>query len=318
MTDAGTGDDRERDPPDEADEPPEGGADGPRGTDADDAPDGRTNAAPEDGSDAGPKSDVDADRDDSATAASPNVDPGSSTGGRSDSAAEPSVTVGPSESPDDVGPTAKDGSADGGPSVREEPVAWFLTADSEGVAAVRDLLSTVALVALVGLFLFAVSGIWPPLVAVESGSMEPHMEKNDLVFIVDENRFAGEDAVAGVVTFEQGQENGVRSFGSYGDVIVFQPNGDNGVPIIHRAHIYVEEDEEWVARADEDHLRGDTCEEVRNCPAPHDGFITKGDDTPYYDQVAGRSTVVKSEWIKGRAEVRIPLLGWVRLQFAKL
>ncbi|NHN46186.1 S26 family signal peptidase [Halostella sp. JP-L12] len=239
------------------------------------------------------------------------------------SATGPDGEAAPERSPAD----ANDGSpterspADAGGADRvtgENPVEWFLKSDNEGVAALRDLLSTVALVAVVGLILFAVSGIWPPLVAVESGSMEPHMEKNDLVFIVDENRFTADGAVDGVVTYQQGQENGVRSFGSYGEVIVFQPNGQDGVPIIHRAHMFVEEDERWVERADEDHLRGETCEEVRNCPAPHDGFITKGDDTPYYDQVAGRSTVVKSEWVQGRAEVRIPWLGWVRLQFAKL
>ncbi|WP_135535186.1 S26 family signal peptidase [Halostella pelagica] len=200
----------------------------------------------------------------------------------------------------------------------ENPVTWFLTSDNEGVAALRDLLSTMAIVALVGLLLFAVSGIWPPLVAVESGSMEPHMEKNDLVFIVDEDRFAGDGAVHGVVTYQRGIETDERSFGSYGDVIVFKPNGDEGIPIIHRARFYVEKGENWVSDANESHIRGDTCEEVRNCPAPHDGFITKGDDTPYYDQVAGRTTVVKPKWIEGRAEVRIPWLGWIRLQFAKL
>jgi len=213
------------------------------------------------------------------------------------------------------------GDTDGGhgkDTAAENPVTWFLTSDNEGVAALRDLLSTMAIVALVGLLLFAVSGIWPPLVAVESGSMEPHMEKNDLVFIVDENRFAGNGSVHGVVTYQRGQETGERSFGSYGDVIVFQPDGENGVPIIHRARLYVEEDERWVEDANQSHLRGETCEEVRNCPAPHDGFITKGDDTPYYDQVAGRSTVVRPEWVEGRAEVRVPWLGWIRLQFASL
>jgi signal peptidase len=203
-------------------------------------------------------------------------------------------------------------------SADENPVTWFLTSDNEGVAALRDLLSTMAIVALVGLLLFAVSGIWPPLVAVESGSMEPHMEKNDLVFIVDEERFGGDGAVHGVVTYQRGQETGERSFGSYGDVIVFQPDGQNGVPIIHRARLYVEEGDRWVDDANQSHLRGQTCEEVRTCPAPHDGFITKGDDTPYYDQVAGRSTVVRPEWVEGRAEVRVPWLGWIRLQFASL
>jgi len=293
MTDAGTGDDSDRDPPErggppEADDGPESSPDVASGPNSDDVPDS-------DGA-TGPGSD-------GAAASGPGADHVSTTPPQRDGASgEPAAT----------------GSTDGGPDPREEPLTYFLRSDDEGVAALRDILSTVAMVALVGLFLFAVSGIWPPLVAVESGSMEPHMETNDLVFIVDEGRFAGDGAVHGVVTHQRGQDTGVRSFGNDGEVIVFQPNGNDGVPIIHRAHIYVEEGENWVDRADRDHLRADTCEEVRNCPAPHDGFITKGDDTPYYDQVAGRTTVVKSDWVNGRAEVRIPWLGWVRLQFARL
>ncbi|WP_135821852.1 S26 family signal peptidase [Halostella litorea] len=304
MTDAGTGDEPDRDPPD---------GDDPAG-DGDGGPEPSPDTAP--AADAGSGSDADAasgERADAATADADTALAADEERSRRGVASDGS----PSNGTDGDGPPTNRANDDG-PDPREEPVTWFLKSDNEGVAAVRDLLSTVALVALVGLVLFAVSGIWPPLVAVESGSMEPHMEKNDLVFIVDEGRFAGDGAVHGVVTYQRGQETGVRSFGSYGDVIVFEPDGSDGVPIIHRARFYVEEDEEWVDRANAEYLRGDTCEEVRNCPAPHDGFITKGDATPYYDQVAGRTTVVKSEWIKGRAEVRVPWLGWVRLQFAKL
>jgi signal peptidase len=173
--------------------------------------------------------------------------------------------------------------------------------------------------------LFAVSGVWPPLVAVESGSMEPHMSKGDLVYIVQEDRFAPQSAVAGsgVSTYQSANDaNGYSKFGDNGDVVVYLPNGnDRTTPIIHRARMYVEEGENWVERANDGALGGvDSCSEVPEnmCPAPYDGFITKGDWNPTYDQISGQSEIVKEEWIRGKAEVRIPFLGWIRLQFAKL
>ncbi|MFB9805374.1 hypothetical protein ACFFQF_08330 [Haladaptatus pallidirubidus] len=60
----------------------------------------------------------------------------------------------------------------------------------------------------------------------------------------------------------------------------------------------------------------DSCQELLNCPAPHAGFITKGDANDAYDQVVPISEPVKPSWIRGTAEVKIPWLGHVRLFFA--
>jgi signal peptidase len=215
---------------------------------------------------------------------------------------------------------------DDAPTIADDGLlTWFLNSPNGSVVFVRDVVSSVAAVAAIGLVLFAISGIWPPLVAVESGSMEPHMSKGDLVFIVDEQRYAPQSAVhdTGVSTHTSAQAaNGYSKFGNYGDVVVYRPYGDRGrTPIIHRARFYVEEGENWVQDADPDHLGTvDTCAEApRNqCPAPYDGFITKGDANSNYDQVQSQSDIVKPEWIRGKAQVRVPLLGWIRLQFAKL
>ncbi len=187
---------------------------------------------------------------------------------------------------------------------------------------VREVLSSVGIVVVVGLLLFGASGVWPPLVAVESGSMEPHMFKGDLVFVAEAGRYAPDTAVAGVVTYQRGEETGYRSFGSFGNVVVFRPDGRSGTPVIHRARLYVEEGENWVQRANPAFL-GDsqTCAEVVTCPAPHDGFITRGDNNPRYDQVgrsrsATLSTVVKPEWVRGNAKFRVPLLGCIRLELS--
>jgi len=187
------------------------------------------------------------------------------------------------------------------------------------VAVVRDVAVTVLAVLLVGGYLFAISGVWPPMVAIESGSMEPNMEVNDMVFVMDEERFQPAAAVdgTGVVTAQQGAETGYGQFGNAGDVIIFEPGGNGArTPIIHRAMFWVEAGENWCERADPDDLgRVNPGDEV--CEADHAGFITKGDANSNYDQAGfGRSGgPVKPEWIIGTAEVRLPGLGWFRLQF---
>ncbi len=182
----------------------------------------------------------------------------------------------------------------------------------------RELLSSVAIVAVIGLLLFAISGVWPPMVAVESGSMEPHMQKGDLIFITEPTRFAPDAAYdgTGVVTYERGEETGYTTFGSYGSVIIYDSPERPGPPIIHRARFWVQEGENWYAKADKDYVTADNCAELSNCPAPHAGFITKGDANPEYDQANGISGPVKPGWITGVARVRIPYLGWVRLGFS--
>lgn len=189
------------------------------------------------------------------------------------------------------------------------------------IGVVREVLSTAALVLLIGGLLFAVSGVWPPMVAIKSGSMEPHMSQGDLVFIVDDERLAADGSVdgTGVVPHDVATETGHQKFGDDGDVIVFRPdNRTNTDPIIHRAKFYVEEGENWYPRADESLVDADDCEELRNCPAPNEGFITKGDANTYYDQPQEMSGPVDPEWIQGKAMVRIPALGWIRLWWGDL
>jgi len=203
---------------------------------------------------------------------------------------------------------------------------WLLTTDEPSIVVLRDVVSSVGTVVLIGALLFAISGLWPPLVAVESGSMEPHMHRGDLVFVMEEDRLEPGQGVGGtgVVTYEAAREvdrenedqRGYRSFGEYGNVVVYERDGRATSPIIHRAHLYVEEDERWVSRANEDYLSEDaTCDTVSSCPAPYDGFVTKGDANSGYDQADNQriSGVVKPEWVRGRAKARVPYLGHVRL-----
>jgi len=207
------------------------------------------------------------------------------------------------------------------------------TADAGGTERdplLKELTISILAVLLVGIYIFMVSGVWPPMVAVESGSMEPNMNVNDLVFVMDSDRFQPSEAQGetGVVTARTGEETGYEQFGGHGDVIVFNPNGDEQrTPIIHRAMFWVEEGERWVERADPEYLGGaDSCSDLSTCPAPNDGFITKGDNNPSYDQAGGGQfrvgpnsggafRPVQSEWVVGTAEIRVPRIGWLRLRF---
>ncbi|ERH08340.1 MAG: signal peptidase I [halophilic archaeon J07HX64] len=211
---------------------------------------------------------------------------------------------------------------------KKGPEGWGVeTSEEEGgtnwALLARDLATSVVSVLLLGAYLFAVSGIWPPMVAIESGSMEPNMQVNDLAFVMDTDRFQPNGSVemangsdTGVVTAAVGTETGYSQFGNSGDVIVFEPNGDSRrTPIIHRAMFWVEQGENWCEHEaiDPAFLR-DTDED--RCTATHAGFITKGDNNPTYDQ-AGRAPItapVRPGWVIGTAETRIPWLGWFRLQ----
>lgn len=248
-------------------------------------------------------------------------DPGGSSP-RDDGADAPSADVPPPSPPDgdstepQQAPTPEPGQERPVPSATEQPLVWYLRSRRPLVVASRDVISSVLLVLTIGLALFAVSGVWPPLVAVESGSMQPNMARGDLVVVVDEDRFSSQLATEdGVVTAAAAEGTGHASFGEPGSVIVYRPDGDSGTPIIHRAAMYVEEGDRWVSDADPQYLGPvDECTDVpQSCPAPYDGYVTLGDANPQYDQISGQSTLVRPEWIQGRAVGQLPYLGCIRL-----
>jgi len=110
----------------------------------------------------------------------------------------------------------------------------------------RDALTAGAIVALILLILLAYSGIWPPMVVVESGSMQHDIpgkpavshigviDTGDLVLIKTADR-------ASIQTYIDGVKSNYKTYGEYGDVIIYYPNGERDqIPIIHRAIVYLE------------------------------------------------------------------------------
>ena len=195
--------------------------------------------------------------------------------------------------------------------------------DERGGSFLDDFATSVLAVVGIGLLLFAISGVWPPMVAIESGSMQPNIGVGDLVFVMEEDRFPSDRAIegTGVATVYSSTGSDYRKFNKAGDVIVYEPDGDGrATPVIHRAQFYVEEGENWYDAADPKHLPEDvdSCDDLEHCPAEHDAFITRGDNprtNMQYDQVQGVSRPVRPEWVIGTAEFRVPGLGWLRLNF---
>ena len=218
---------------------------------------------------------------------------------------------------DESGADGSDGPAD--PEGPVEWLRWLWTTDHAGVAYVREVATSAGAVVAVGLLLFAASGVWPPMVAIESGSMQPNMGVGELVFVMDEERLSPDAAHGdtGVVTYRAGKEVDYRQFADYGDVIIYRPDNRSGTPVIHRARFWVNEGENWYDEASAAHVgNADDCEELNNCPAPNSGFITKGDNpatNSEYDQVTGLSPPVKPSWVVGTAEFGVPGLGYVKL-----
>lgn len=181
----------------------------------------------------------------------------------------------------------------------------------------RDVVSTSLAVVAVAFLVVLATGVWPPFVAIESGSMQPNLQEGDLVIIVEEHRLEDPEAVdgTGVVPANRGYAAGYNALHGNGDVILFRPNGRTRVtPVIHRAMFYVEQGENWYDEADPRYVGpAENCEQLSHCPAPNAGFITLGDANDRYDQATWKYRPVKSTWVAGRALVRIPYAGWIRL-----
>ncbi len=99
-------------------------------------------------------------------------------------------------------------------------------------------------VLLLGLYLF--SGVWPPMVVIESSSMMHEsdsqigvIDTGDLTLVqkVDERS----DSVTYVeATCRTNPNYGIKEYGDYGNVIVYRKNGKAETPVIHRAIAWIE------------------------------------------------------------------------------
>jgi len=89
--------------------------------------------------------------------------------------------------------------------------------------------------------IFAYSGIWPPMVVVESESMQ-HSDTTSYIGVIDTGDIVvvkRVDQIQEVTTYVEGVASGYSTYGEPGDVIIYDRPG-MAKPIIHRAIVNLE------------------------------------------------------------------------------
>ncbi len=108
----------------------------------------------------------------------------------------------------------------------------------------RDAGVALAVVAAILIGMFAYTGLWPPLVVVESNSMMHGPDNTSHIGAIDTGDLVlvkkiGE--ASDVKTYMDGYSSGYKTYGDFGDVVIYRRAGsDATTPIIHRALIYLQ------------------------------------------------------------------------------
>ena len=148
--------------------------------------------------------------------------------------------------------------------------------------------------------LVLMTGSWPPMVVIESNSMQHDengeigsIDAGDLVLVMSDDR-------NNIITFAEATEEGgvyenYESHGMPGDVIIYQKNGGTDTPVIHRALLEVVANESggwdapgttlrnvetitWTFDIQCPYHGGEYDLKVENWDPVHEGFLTKGDN----------------------------------------
>ena len=212
---------------------------------------------------------------------------------------------------------------------------------------VKDVGIAIGSVIIVFLLTFAYSGNWPPMVVIESGSMEHEdnplypepryshigiIDTGDLVVVKKAEK-------KDIVTFLEGKKTDYKKYGDYGDVIVYYKNGIetyNGqpvTPVIHRAMAWVDVLENGTYYIPEINIYFEgkiILSEIGLPDSQHSlsnlessGYITKGDSYPgnkfpdqfgHYDITGKKVQPVDPDWVVGMARGELPWFGLIKLR----
>jgi signal peptidase len=126
----------------------------------------------------------------------------------------------------------------------EEPTKtpWFTGRLRTVMLILRDVGIALLVVLLVFLVLWAYSGVWPPIVVVESSSMQ-HEDFSSSVGVIDTGDLVivqKTNSHKEIEPYVHGQCSGESTYGDEGDVIIYNELGGGDKPIIHRALIWLE------------------------------------------------------------------------------
>jgi signal peptidase I len=170
----------------------------------------------------------------------------------------------------------------------------YFKANQDVYQLARDIVFSLSLVVVIALALYLYAGVWTPVVSVDGTSMLDHMHAGDLVLVQGLDRTT-------VHTYQASANASYRTFGEYGDVLVYFPYGDRSGPmVIHRAMYWVNQSEPMWPDGPE---------------APWPGYITRGDNNNgHLDQSTDICLLqpVKPEWIHGVAKYDVPFVGYLR------
>ena len=106
----------------------------------------------------------------------------------------------------------------------------------------KVLVGGLLIIALLMLAVFVYAGMWPPVYVVESASMQ-HSDERSYIGTIDTGDLVIVQSSDGsdVRTYVEGYLDGHRTFGDYGDVIIYERYGRSDyTPIIHRAMLRLE------------------------------------------------------------------------------
>jgi signal peptidase I len=100
-------------------------------------------------------------------------------------------------------------------------------------------LVALALIVVILVGLFAYTQNWPPVYVIESDSMQHG--PNDHLGLINTGDLVLAQKVdsSAIVPYMVGLTSGYSTYGEYGDVLLYMPNGGSGTPVIHRAIVFL-------------------------------------------------------------------------------
>ncbi len=111
---------------------------------------------------------------------------------------------------------------------------------------IKDVIIAFIIVIIIIGSIYLYTGNWPPVVVVESNSMQ-HSNDESYLSVIDTGDLVLVKKIDGrndVVTYMEGLRTGHETYSEFGDVLIFRKNGyTDTTPVIHRAIIWVEYNE---------------------------------------------------------------------------
>ena len=108
---------------------------------------------------------------------------------------------------------------------------------------VKDFVIAFVIVVIIIAAIFIYTGNWPPVVVIESSSMQ-HSDDESFLGVIDTGDMVlvkSIESSSDVTSYMKGKRTGYETYSEYGDVLIYQKNGyDDITPVIHRALIWVE------------------------------------------------------------------------------